>query len=273
VPKISVVIATRNAAQLISKTLGSIACQSYDNLEVIIVDGQSTDNTIDVVSQYDDHIDKVICEQDDGIFDAWNKAIPFITGEWVQFLGAGDEIHNSATMADVAQALGELDAGTEFVYGNLSLISDRGKLIEKIVMPSEYIGNKFVDGRPITPIHPEALVRRDMLLEFGFDSTYKYAGDLKFMLTCFARSKPAYLNIDIAMMLFGGQSSSKKNIPIIQNEVRRIKRELAITIPWYVEAKHYISSNLTYWLYKLLPDSVFTLLVNVKHRLVGVRPF
>ena len=103
-PKISVVVAVRNAATTLRKTLLSLFAQSYANVEVILVDGASDDDTMTIVNEYQDQIDLVISEPDSGIADAWNKGVRNATGSWITFLNAGDLLSKSHFEAAMKEA-------------------------------------------------------------------------------------------------------------------------------------------------------------------------
>lgn len=98
-PKISVVTVCYNTVDTIEKTILSVINQTYDNIEYIIVDGASTDGTIDVIKKYENRIAKWVSEPDNGIYDAMNKGIRMATGEWLNFMNAGDCFYNKYVLA------------------------------------------------------------------------------------------------------------------------------------------------------------------------------
>ena len=92
-PKFSIITVTYNAAKVLEDTIQSIVTQTYKNLEYIIVDGGSTDETLDIIHKYQEHITTVISEPDQGLYDAMNKGIKLATGDYLCFLNAGDGLH------------------------------------------------------------------------------------------------------------------------------------------------------------------------------------
>lgn len=88
--KISIIIATYNAENTIKRCIDSIACQKSDEIELLVIDGDSKDKTVDILKSYGNIIDIFKSEPDKGVYDAWNKALRLATGEWIMFLGADD---------------------------------------------------------------------------------------------------------------------------------------------------------------------------------------
>lgn len=97
-PKFSIITVTYNAAKVLEDTIQSIVTQTYKNLEYIIVDGGSTDETLDIIHKYQEHITTVISEPDQGLYDAMNKGIKLATGDYLCFLNAGDSLHEDDTL-------------------------------------------------------------------------------------------------------------------------------------------------------------------------------
>lgn len=124
-PKISVIIVTYNAAKTLEEALISVLNQTYKNFELIIIDGKSTDQTVNIIDKYNARINYWISEKDAGIYDAMNKGIAVSTGEWILFLGADDVFFENNMLTRIFDA-DQLDC--DFIYGDIVLKS-RNKII------------------------------------------------------------------------------------------------------------------------------------------------
>jgi glycosyltransferase involved in cell wall biosynthesis len=117
-PFVSIVTVTFNAAAHLVPTIESVLAQTHRPLEYVIVDGGSTDGTVDIIKRYEKHLARWVSEPDRGIYDAMNQSLGLVQGEWVNFMNAGDVF---ASPESVAGALVGLPAGAEVVYGSYDL--------------------------------------------------------------------------------------------------------------------------------------------------------
>lgn len=115
-PKISIITVSYNGKDFIEKTIKSVLSQKYSNFEYIIIDGGSTDGTLDIIRKYSKHLAFWISEPDGGIYDAMNKGLEHVSGEWVNFMNVGDEFVNDRTLVNVFSR--ELPSDVKVVYGN-----------------------------------------------------------------------------------------------------------------------------------------------------------
>lgn len=189
-PKISVVTVCYNAVNDIEKTILSVINQTYPNVEYLIIDGGSTDGTMDVVNRYKDKIDVIVSEPDKGIYDAMNKGARKASGDFVQFLNAGDILYNKEVLSSLfTNGVGdEIDV----LYGDIIYVMSFGRFY-KVPEPID----KFNVTFPIA--HPASFVKRKLFDTFEFNTKYRIAAD-------FVLLKQIYDN--------GGMFLYKKDIPI-----------------------------------------------------------
>lgn len=177
VPRLSIIIATWNAKRTFERCLKSISEQSFTNLELLISDGGSTDGTVDFIKQNQGTIAWWESRKDDGIYDAWNRALGHAKGEYICFLGADDKWATSDSLALIFDAI-----GTQ----RFDLITSRGKIVdpgghEEYVFGSAWDYSRL--GRRMIVCHPGLLHHRSLFDRFGlFDIRYRIAGDLDFLL-------------------------------------------------------------------------------------------
>lgn len=204
---ISIITATWNCAQTLPDCFASVARQSYTNHEHVVVDGASTDGTIDVINSHIDQIAMFISEHDNGIYDALNKGIELATGDIVGFLHADDIYSSDDVLAIIANAFE--DPTICAVYGDLDYVSqqDASKIIRR------WKSNKF-DAKNLgwgwMPPHPTLYVRREWYLQIGgFDINYRIAADYLSILKLFTQPgfKAEYIPEVLVKMRIGGASN------------------------------------------------------------------
>ena len=168
--KVSVITVCYNAIQGVEKTIRSVLSQSYPDIEYIVIDGGSTDGTLDVIQKYRDKIDYLVSESDDGIYDAMNKGIKAATGEWINFLNAGDFFASDDALKDAMSIDTE---GIDVIYGDSIEFT---KELSHIVPASDDVMRMSYE--PIYR-HGSSLVRASVQKQHEFDLSRK---DLRYSL-------------------------------------------------------------------------------------------
>ncbi|MBN1005321.1 glycosyltransferase family 2 protein [Amphritea pacifica] len=198
-PLITVVTVVYNGEDFIEETIRSVINQTYDNVEYIIVDGGSTDSTLDIIRKYDHAIDYWISEEDDGIYDAWNKAIKLSNGDWIAFLGADDTLYKKALSNYVDLIKG---SDLNYVSARVNLIGVNGYI--------RTIGSKFdADkiSKSMNVAHVGSLHSRKLFEQCGcFSLKYKIVSDYDFFIRNVDIIKPGFLDVTVADMRVEGAS-------------------------------------------------------------------
>jgi glycosyltransferase len=206
--KVSVVTVTLNSASTVGDTLRSIACQSYPDIEHIIVDGLSSDATIETIKSGPRSPDILVSEPDCGIYDAMNKGLYMASGDIVCFLNSDDVYSSDNILQLVAEAFA--DPRIDFVYGNIRMIAKRGKALSRVSVTGRLPRTGLKYGLQIP--HPAFFVRAPILRGLGeaFDTQFKIAADLKQQLQIvhLRRSTGFYLNEYLADVKLGGASTA-----------------------------------------------------------------
>lgn len=269
-PLITIITSTFNAANDLHWTIESIRSQTYPNIQWIVVDGGSRDNTVDILKANEDIIDYWFSEPDNGIYDAWNKTLPYARGEWVQFIGAGDELSRPSTLSEVALHLSRAYPKYELVYGKIDIISQSTRnVIERRGKPWNEMKNKWFGILPAVPTHPEVFHHISILQNIDV-KIFKVAGDLFIMLSSIRRKEPLFIDIIIDSMPDGGVSDSPKNIKLIREETHFIKETLNIKTPYYRVIFYEFKTNLKIFIYSVFGHSSFKVFSRcLKH--VGIK--
>jgi glycosyltransferase len=213
--KISIITVCYNSSKTIEETIKSVISQNYfNNVQYIIVDGESSDSTLEIISKYVDKIDIVISEKDKGIYDAMNKGIKHATSNIIGILNSDDIFDNESVLSDVAQCFIE-DPDLDILYGDLVYVKSNDlNCIVRFWKSSKYYNNYFEDGN--VPPHPTLFIKSSVYEMKGFfDLKYKLASDYEFMLRIFKSNifKSKYLNrLLIRMRLGGATNKNYKNI-------------------------------------------------------------
>ena len=200
--KISIITITFNSVKTIARTIESILAQNYPDLEYIIIDGASTDGTLDIVNKYRDKITKIISEPDSGISDAFNKGLKLATGEIIGIINS-DDWYEPDCLARVAKEFN--DSQIDFLLGALRYWGVDGRSF--IVKPDRRYVRQIKYKMPHLN-HPTAFFRKKVYEEIGgFNLQYKYAMDYDLFLRTFTAGKLAgFLDEVLANMSFAGVS-------------------------------------------------------------------
>ena len=205
--KVSIVTVVRNRANIIAHAISSVKAQNYPLIEHVIIDGASTDGTLDVIQGMISPKTIFVSEPDQGIYDALNKGISYSTGDVIGVLHSDDYFSDDFVISEVAKQFE--DPSVDIVYGDLDYVSKTvsGKIIR------HWEAGKFSDLKLSwgwMPPHPTVFIRRSILDIYGlYDINYKISGDYDFLLRYFRASgtKSIYLQRVLVKMRFGGESN------------------------------------------------------------------
>jgi len=216
-PKISVITVSYNSAKTIADTLNSVAAQTYSNVEYIVVDGASTDETLDLVRQHRNLNMRLISEPDKGIYDAMNKGLEQATGEVVGFLNSDDFYADAAVLEKIANAF--QDPAVDACYADLVYVTKENSRVVRYWKSKPFTKGDFAKGW--CPAHPTFYVRKSVIERLGlFDLSYKMGADVEFMmryLEC-EQIRSIYIpHVFVCMRLGGASNINWKNI-VLQNK-------------------------------------------------------
>ena len=245
--KLSIITINYNNAEGLRKTLASVAAQTYADIEHIIVDGGSTDGSVEIVREYVSangahsggsqtgqtgqtkvcHQIRWISEKDKGIYNAMNKGIKMATGEYIEILNSGDILFDSQVTQRMIEHLDQTNAERKesigILYGNMIKVNAAGKVVGKSGY-TEYSLRQFYSS---TLNHDCAYIRRDLFEEYGlYDEQLKIVSDWKWYLQAIGlgKVKPEYVDIDVTIFDDGGISET--NLTLRNAERRKVLEEV-----------------------------------------------
>ncbi len=206
--EISIIIATYNAGKVLQRCLDSIRPQKAEEIELLIIDGGSKDNTMDIVNDNKDIVDYVVSEPDRGIYDAWNKALKVAKGNWIQFLGSDDLLLEGSLPFYLDYLSKEPDLeNTDIIFGRCWLVNEEGQRIRKMGDP--YKWSQFKKFMRVS--HGSALHNKHLFEEVGcFSLDFKICADYELLLRKKLRAK--YVDREIIEMQIGGMSNTIRGL-------------------------------------------------------------
>ena len=224
--KVSIITATYNSQNTILEAIQSVASQSYNNIEHIIIDGKSTDNTLSIIKGNSDKISKIISESDEGIYDALNKGIKNASGDIIAFLHADDIYADNTIIENAVKLFSEKE--TDSIYGDLQYVSkeDTNKIV-RYWKSGEFTISKLKKGW--MPPHPTFFVKKEVYNKFGmFDTSFRISADYDIILRFLGNHKisTAYFPEIMIKMRVGGESnkSLKNIIKKMKEDVKALKK-------------------------------------------------
>jgi glycosyltransferase involved in cell wall biosynthesis len=240
--KFSIITASFNSAKTITDCVNSVFSQTYPDIEHIIIDGGSVDNSIEIIKSVPNRITKLVSESDNGIFDALNKGIKKSEGDIIGLLHSDDELSSATIIEDINKRF--LETSADIVYGDLDYVSYKDK---KIII-RHWKSNPFdrsLIKKGWMPAHPTMFIRRDIFMKYGlYDLQYLVSSDydliMRFMLA--EEIKFEYLPIVITKMRMGGNSNGTlKNILLKSLEDYRIIKKNGLPNPFIIVIRKNVS--------------------------------
>jgi glycosyltransferase involved in cell wall biosynthesis len=203
-PTLSVVTVVYNNARDIERTLLSVLNQTYTGIEYIVIDGASTDGTLETIKRYESRIAKLISEKDKGIYDAMNKGLALATGDYVIFMNSGDEFYASDTVATVFASAD----GADIYYGETEMVNNQRESLgrRRHKAPELFTWRSFKYGMSVS--HQAIYIKR--ILTEPYDPKYQLSADIDWIIHAAKKAKKIVnVNAYVAKYLVGGMSKAK----------------------------------------------------------------
>lgn len=222
-PLVSIVTVVYNGMATLERTIKSVLDQTYPNIQYIIVDGGSTDGTIDLLKRYEDRIDLWVSGRDKGIYDAMNKGVALCTGEWVGLINA-DDWYEKDTVERVVNSI-RTNAGANIVHGDIWLHYPNGQRTLKRARLSGFLLKYW----EMVLNHPSFFVRRSFYEGRPFDDRLKVSADHKWTYEAFRDAPSSFIHLPLPLANFtvGGASM---NVPLkkVLAEGKKVSQDLGM---------------------------------------------
>ncbi len=269
-PLITVIVAVFNGAKTIQECIESIINQSYQNKEIIIIDGGSTDGTIEVLKRNNNKITYWSSEKDKGIYNAWNKGLLQSKGDWICFLGADDYFWNARVLDNMATQLAMIPSNIHVVYSQIMLLNIDGDSLYPIGEPWEKIKYQF---KQVMCIPHQGVMHRSKLFEQNgnFDESFRIAGDYEFLMRELKTGDAVFVpNLITSGMRQGGISSDPANTLSAMQEFRLAQRMHGQRLPgWkWLMATARVYARMMLW--RILGERVARRALDQYRRLMGL---
>ena len=258
-PFISVITSTLNCIEDVIFLEKSLQAQSFADFEWLIADGGSKDGTLEYLTQ-SETANIVASESDSGVYEAWNKALPYARGEWIIFLGADDRLYDQNVFRNFFSFNNELINTPQIIYGRVA--------VEERLFGRHLVSLKSEMSLGMAMCHQALFHHRSLFDDFGgFEKNYSIAGDYEFLLRSISGGASAiYTPLIVSYMGQAGISSQLKNGLVSALEVISARRKngfAAINTPW---VKHFLKGVVAFVCWKILPNSLYSKLDQLRLR-------
>lgn len=218
--KITIITVCFNSFATIEKTILSVANQSYKNIEYIVIDGNSTDGTLDIIKKHGDKISKWISEPDKGLYDAMNKGIAMATGDLIGILNSDDTFNSNTVVEEITNF--HMQNNIDASIGNIIQHKENGKIV-RLYSSKKWIPEKLKIG--FMPPHPSIFFKKDLFSKYGnYTLGFVIGADYELISRFFLKNKIIwkYSGITTTAMLVGGLSSSgSTSYHLITKEIKK----------------------------------------------------
>jgi glycosyltransferase involved in cell wall biosynthesis len=270
---ISVVVSVLNGAANLQQCIDSVVRQSHADRELIVIDGGSTDGTLELMRCNAPHLAYWISEPDRGIYHAWNKALAQVRGEWICFLGADDYFWSADTLEQLAPILAAAYPPTRVVYGQVALVNEQGGETQRLGEPWEAVRDRF---RQIMCLPHTGLMHHCSLFEAHgrFDESYRIGGDYEMLLRELRLGTARFVpGLVVAGMRHGGASTDPaKSLKMIL-EFRRAQIQHGLGRPGRHWLAAHLRARLLVWLWRMLGQRAAPYVFDALRLISGKSPY
>jgi glycosyltransferase involved in cell wall biosynthesis len=256
-PFVSIITIVFNNAKTIEETILSILNQTYEHIEYIIIDGGSTDGTLEMIRKYSDRIAYWLSEPDKGIYDAMNKGAMLARGEWINFMNAGDTFYRADTIEKV---FSENRENTDLIYGNNEILYNDDLKVIRRALDIKHIWKGIIAN------HQSLFVKAALMREHPFDITYKIGSDFEFIYSAYMNDRTFQRVDDVISSTAHGGFSDLNVIANIKEQwtiAKKFDSSFAVDL-YYIWSIVY--AHIKNAIKAILPEKAKTLVIKKKYK-------
>ncbi len=271
-PFFSIIIATFNAEKSIQQCLNSILAQQFAASEILIQDGGSNDGTPTIIDAYRENITYFVSCPDNGIYDAWNRALPHARGEWICFLGADDCFTDKNVLKNYSGFLTTRNPKTKVVYGINHIVNSEGETLYPVGTPWQELRSLFYKTMCLP--HQGMMHRRSVFDDVGlFDDTYTIAADYELLLRIFQNSQPEHWPNPVCRTPLGGISTVPQNNLICLKEIKRAQMRNGLPKHSLLGVKLWVGAVIRLMMWRTMGEKNARILLDALRKVRGLGPF
>ena len=269
-PRVSVIIAVYNGIGTLQQCLDSVLGQTYAHIELIVIDGGSTDGTVDLIQTNAPRISYWVSEPDSGIYNAWNKALAQAKGDWICFLGADDYFRDVQVLGRMAGQLVLVPSDILVAYGQIMLLDSSDAELYPLGAPWPTVKNRFKQTMCLP--HPAVMHRRGLFAQNGiFDESFHIAGDYELLLRELATRDAFFIQgIVMTAMRQGGMSSNPNRSLAMWLEVRLAQRKNGLRWPGPIWLLALARTCIRIFLWRLVGERRTRRMLDLGRRVMGL---
>lgn len=272
-PLITIIVAVFNGVDMLQQCIDSVVNQIYQNKELIIIDGGSSDSTVDLLKSNSKKISYWISEPDKGIYNAWNKGLLQAKGEWICFLGSDDYFWDIQVLNRMSEELVKLPGSIRVAYGQVMLLNRSGDVLHPVGEPWDVVKKSFRQFMCIP--HSAVMHRRSMFEQNGlFDESFRIAGDYELLHRELKAGEACFIpDLIVTGMRQGGVSSNPENVLVVMRETRRTQKMHGQLLPgWiWIFAISRVYARLLLW--HVVGEKSTRKIVDLYRRMMGLPPY
>ena len=204
----SIITVTYNASRWLERTIQSVISQSYPHIEYLIIDGNSTDGTLEIIKKYQPTIAHCVSEPDKGLYDAMNKGLKLASGDYVWFLNAGDTIYSDNTVQEIVNIL-EFENIPDIIYGETQIVDEQNQplAMRRLKAPEKLTWKSFRMGMLVC--HQSFLVKR--IIAESYDLQYRFTADYDWCIRCMKKASTIFnTHLILSRFLEAGLSATNR---------------------------------------------------------------